>query len=150
MTVFMVRAGKLSLDDLKTQLRDADLRATAPRLAVLRCLHEAETPVSHAELADKLAPEGWDRATVYRNLNDLTDAGLARKRDLGDHVWRFELLRESDTHGDAHPHFVCDECGEVSCLPEGSVEIKTTRNTPVRLKERVHEIQLKGRCERCN
>lgn len=147
----MVRAGKPSLDDLKSRLRDSDLRATAPRLAVLRFLYEAPTPVSHAELADKLAPEGWDRATVYRNLNDLTDAGIARKTDLGDHVWRFELLQESGgTHADAHPHFVCDECGEVSCLPEGSVEIRAIRNGPSKLKERVSEIQLKGRCERCH
>jgi Fur family ferric uptake transcriptional regulator len=147
----MARAGKPSLDDLKTRLRDADLRATAPRLAVLRFLYEAPTPVSHAEIADKLAPEGWDRATVYRNLNDLTEAGIARKTDLGDHVWRFELLGDAHgAHADAHPHFVCDECGEVSCLPEGSVEIKSTRGGPLRLKERVHEIQLKGRCERCN
>jgi Fur family ferric uptake transcriptional regulator len=145
----MVRAGKPTMDELKATLRERDLRATAPRLAVLRCLHDATTPVSHAELADKLAPEGWDRATVYRNLNDLSEAGLARRTDVGDHVWRFELLREKDVHGDAHPHFVCDECGEVACLPEGSVEIKSTRGGPLRLKERVHEIQLKGRCERC-
>jgi Fur family ferric uptake transcriptional regulator len=145
----MVRPAKPTMDELKDLLRSHDLRATAPRLAVLRCLHEASTPASHAEIAEKLAPEGWDRATVYRNLNDLSDASIARRTDVGDHVWRFELVREGAEHGDAHPHFVCDECGVVACLPEGSVEIKATRGGPVRLKERVHEIQLKGRCERC-
>ncbi|MDP3276073.1 MAG: transcriptional repressor [Deltaproteobacteria bacterium] len=145
----MVRLSRPTLDDLKTQLRASNLRATAPRIAVLRCLHEATTPVSHAELAEKLAPDGWDRATVYRNLTDLTDSGMARRSDHGDHVWRFELQNEAEAHSDGHPHFVCDECGDVSCLPEGSVEIRSQKGAPARLKERVATIQLKGRCERC-
>jgi Fur family ferric uptake transcriptional regulator len=59
-------------------LRSAGLRSTTARIAVLQRLRNAKTPLSHAELADELTPLGLDKATVFRNLTDLTDAGLQR------------------------------------------------------------------------
>mgnify|MGYP000922528440 CR=1 FL=1 len=66
------------------------------------------------------------------------------------------LLVYVDHHDDgaahvdkAHPHFVCDECGDVQCLPEEIVELHATRSTPKSLRGREVEIQLKGRCDRC-
>ena len=102
------------------------LRSTAPRIAVLRRLLVATTPVSHGELVDTLAEEGMDRTTVYRNLVDLTEAGLVQRTDLGDHVWRFELKR-GDGESVRHPHFTCTDCGAVSCLPEVTVSVKPAR-----------------------
>ena len=84
------RAGQ-SAEQLREQIRATGLRATSPRIAVLQSLGRSRTPVSHAELAAELAPKGWDRATIYRNLIDLTNAGLVRRTDMGDHLWRFEL-----------------------------------------------------------
>jgi len=59
----------------------------------------AEGPMSHADVAGELASHGLDRATVYRNLMDLADAGLVSRADHGDHVWRFSLLREKRRRG---------------------------------------------------
>ena len=73
-------------------LRGAGLRKTAPRLAVLEVLERARRPLSHAEVAESLAAEGLDRATVYRNLVALSEAGLVRRSDHGDHVWGFERV----------------------------------------------------------
>ncbi len=139
-----------SLDELRERIRTSGLRVTAPRVAVLQRLLTATAPVSHGELAEALAPH-WDRATIYRNLTDLTDAGLLRRTDLGDHVWRFELRADdARSHEEkTHPHFVCDECGDVQCLPDEMVEIHTARGAPKALKGRDVEIQLKGRCDRC-
>ena len=90
------------------------LRVTAPRVAVLQRLLQATSPVSHGELAETLAPQ-WDRATIYRNLIDLTESGVLRRTDVGDHVWRFEVRADdASSHEDRkHPHFVCGECGDV-------------------------------------
>lgn len=138
----------------KEQLRAAGLRSTGPRIAVLRELEVARGPVSHAELADKLASEGFDRATVYRNLIDLAEAGIAIRSDHGDHIWRFELraAAQSGAHSkDAvHPHFVCTECGTVSCLPETAVRIGTGNRIPRSLAERRVEVQVKGTCDTCS
>jgi len=81
---------------------------------------------------------------------DLTEAGLLRRTDVGDHVWRFELLREGEAHEpSAHPHFVCVLCGEVACLPEDVVELRPARGLPRSLKKKGFEIQVRGVCDRC-
>jgi Fur family ferric uptake transcriptional regulator len=144
------RTPPASLDELRKRIRSAGLRATAPRLAVLRGLLHANTPRSHADLVEQLGPEGWDRATIYRNLTDLTEAAIVRRTDLGDHVWRFELRREDREHSGAeHPHFLCNECGDVVCLPGDAVEIKPARGIPHALRSKAVEIQVRGRCDRC-
>jgi Fur family ferric uptake transcriptional regulator len=144
---------------LRQALREAGLRATAPRLAVLRSLNGATGPVSHGEVAADLAAEGWDRATVYRNLMALTSAGLLRRTNLGDHTWRFELKRGEPGHDHAgkqpedtsvHPHFLCDACGDVVCLLGSAVQVVAARGTPKAIQRRRYEVQIKGRCDNCD
>ena len=143
-------AAGASLEDVRTILRNKSLRATTSRVAVLRRLLQLATPVSHSELADALAHEAWDRATIYRNLTDLTEAGLVRRTDLGDHVWRFEIVREGGTEKDgAHPHFVCEDCGVVQCLPNRAVQVHVARSAPRALRRREVHIQFRGVCDRC-
>lgn len=91
-----------------------------------------------------LAEGGWDRATLYRNLVDMTEAGLLRRVDHGDHVWRFELV-ESE-HDGSHPHFLCTACGEILCLPE--IEVPTS-GLPRSIAGGEVVIQLRGLCDDC-
>lgn len=116
-----------SIDALKSLVRAAGLRCTEARLAVLACLRAATGPLTHAEVADTLDHRGFDRATIFRNLTELTEAKLVTRVDLGDHVWRFEAKRHGGAdghgHGGDHPHFVCMSCGEVSCLDDVDVAI---------------------------
>jgi Fur family transcriptional regulator, ferric uptake regulator len=136
--------------ELKTLLRDAGLRATAARAAVFDCLLSAGGPLSHAEVCDRLSEAGFDRATVYRNLADLTEAGLVRRTDLGDHLWRFELTtRVEHPIEQVHPHFVCTACGNVACLPEGAVTIHPVRGAPRAFKSGTVEVQVRGTCNGC-
>src|SRR3569623_1671433 len=107
-----------SLDELRSAVRAVGLRATPSRLAVLELLRSSDTPMSHGDVADRLATQAWDRATIYRNLTDLAEAGLVRRTDVGDHVWRFEAVKDAHEPG-AHPHFVCTECGAVEVLRGG-------------------------------
>jgi Fur family ferric uptake transcriptional regulator len=113
-------------------------------------LGEATGPVSHGDLVETLMSAGFDRATLYRNLMDLTEAGLVTRSDLGDHVWRFELRSSGNDHAVEHPHFVCVECGSVSCLPGVNVRVRTTPEAPRSLTRRGFEVQLKGRCDACD
>jgi len=136
--------------ELRDVLRNAGLRSTGPRIAVLRWLEHAGTPVSHSELFEALSQEGFDRATLYRNLVDLADAGIVRRTDLGDHVWRYEVRSSEDGHVIEHPHFVCTDCGEVACLPGVAVKIVSSGNeTPRSVRSRKVAVQLSGRCNQC-
>ncbi len=132
---------------LRETLSKAKLRTTAARIAVLRKLESAATPLTHAEVAEELVPLGFDKATVFRNLVDLVDAGLAWRTELGDHVWRFELQDPSHPDRGDHPHFVCVDCGSVTCLHD--VTIPGTARTGWEQAGRVTEILLKGHCKSC-
>ena len=134
-------------EPLTTALRDAGLRATAPRVAVLNLLRRAPMPLSHPDVVDALRREAWDRATLYRNLADLVRVGLARRTDLGDRVWRFEATGAGDPH--SHPHFVCRTCGDVVCLDTVDVTVRGGGKAPAAVRRQDFEVQLRGDCDRC-
>jgi Fur family ferric uptake transcriptional regulator len=136
--------------ELRATIRATGLRSTATRMAVLHSLQQANSPVSHADLTKELAAQGFDRATIYRTLRDLTEVGVLSRRDVGDHVWRFKLTCEG-TRGQQseHPHFVCTACGAVSCLP--GVQVRLSR-APGVLRARTTKnivVRLQGLCDRC-
>ncbi len=124
-------------------LRGASLRATSPRLAVLAILESASAPLSHAEVHEQL-PGKADRATTWRNLTSLADAGLLLRRDHGDHVWRYELKR-----AEQHAHFHCTRCGTTSCLPRGAVQFEGAAELPRSVASGQIEIELHGLCDSC-
>ncbi|MCE9605378.1 MAG: transcriptional repressor [Planctomycetia bacterium] len=135
--------------ELKALLRTSGLRSTSARLAVMQQLRAARTPLSHAELAKELVPTGLDRATVYRNLMDLAESGLVARAELGDHVWRYELRRDGHDHSSEHPHFVCIDCGKVSCLTDVHVDITPTPGSKKSSIGSLTEVLLKGHCGKC-
>jgi Fur family ferric uptake transcriptional regulator len=135
-----------SVAEIRKLLSDAGLRTTSARLAVIRRLRTAKSPLSHAEVAEDLVPLGFDKATVFRNLTDLVDAGLVTRTELGDHVWRFELRRTAH-HDEQHPHFVCVDCGSVTCLHD--VDMPRTAQKSWAKIGKVTEILLKGHCNTC-
>lgn len=131
-------------EDLKDLLVSRSIRVTEQRMAILRELAKLRIPTSHPELTERLAGTGLDRATVYRNLLSLTEAGILVKTQLGDNVWRFELPQNTARAHGTHPHFICSDCGSVACLPPSSVALhgEAARN-------QVAEVQLRGRCTGC-
>jgi len=130
------------------QLQRAGLRATGPRLAVLSLLYAIGRPLSHLDVTTALAGRGFDRATLYRNLMDLTRVGLARRTELGDRVWRFQAVDAAHAAG-THPHFVCTTCGEVQCLPPRAVAVRGGGNGPEALRRGDVEVQVRGICDGC-
>jgi Fur family ferric uptake transcriptional regulator len=144
-----MKSGKGDRELTREVLRSAGLRVTSSRLAVLAALRAAEMPLSHADVAAKVAHLGLDRTTVYRNLVDLAEAGILRRTDVG-HTFRFELSGGDERHEvEAHPHFVCTDCGKVACLPSGTVAVKPMRGAPGALRRGNLEIQLRGQCDAC-
>lgn len=133
-------------EEIRTALRTRGLRATPSRIAVIELLRAEAAPMSHGDVADRLAAQPWDRATIYRNLTDLAGAGLARRTDVGDHVWRFEAV--TNEHDAAHPHFVCTECGTVECMPETELAVRRAK-APRAVRNRQVEVHVRGLCDAC-
>lgn len=136
------------VDEIRKTLRECGFRATPARIAVFQQLKSATSPLTHAELSDTLVPLGFDKATVFRNLTDLTEAGLVSRTELGDHVWRFEILTAAEAEGEKHPHFVCTSCGDVSCL--GPMKFTANSREKASMIGRINEILIKGLCSECN
>lgn len=135
------------LEKARQDIRGAGFRATPARIATLLELRAAKTPMTHAELAERLAAGGFDKATAFRNLNDLTNGGLLRRTELGDHVWRFEAIDENDHHKQGHPHFVCVDCGSVTCMDD--VQLTPGSRKQSDTVGEITEILLRGHCKDC-
>lgn len=130
--------------DLRKLLVERGLRATLPRIVILRELASLDHPIGHPELSDRLSSVTLDRATVYRNLIALTDAGILARTDLGDHVARFQLVRAGGTTHGQHPHLLCNDCGGMECLPGARLALRGAS-----AGVSVDEIQVRGRCHAC-
>jgi len=133
--------------DAKQHIRAAGLRATPARIATLVLLRETTAPMTHAEVAQQISNTGFDKATAFRNLNDLSDVGLLRKTELGDHVWRFEAIDPAHDGEGGHPHFLCVDCGSVTCLDDVQLTAGSRRQSEN--VGQVTEILLRGHCNAC-
>ena len=101
--------GHISSEDARA-LRDAGLRVTGPRLAVLGALREHPHATVDAIAAAARARSGSvSTQTVYDALRALAAAGLARRIEPAGSPARFEARV-----GDNHHHLVCRVCGAVA------------------------------------
>lgn len=137
-----------SVAQLQALLREAGLRSTAPRIAVLKSLLSAQRPLSHNELSELLEKEGHDKTTIFRNLTDMTEVGLVSRIDVGDHTWRFETRNIDNQEDSNHAHFVCTDCGDVDCLSDLDLTVSSKKKGKAKVGK-VSEILLKGHCDDC-
>jgi Fe2+ or Zn2+ uptake regulation protein len=89
-------------------LRDAGLKATPQRIAILRALDGDETHPTAQELFERLQGEfpTLSVATVYNTLSALTRMSRCVPLELGGPL-RF------DPNVTAHDHAVCERCGRI-------------------------------------
>lgn len=82
--------------------------------------------------------------TVYRNLNQLADAGRLKKIPLADGSCRFDKTKE------AHSHIVCELCGAVADVQLPSFQaLEQTIETQTDFTLRSYDVVLRGVCKRC-
>jgi Fur family ferric uptake transcriptional regulator len=134
--------------EARALLKNKGMRATAQRLAVLVTLYEHRTPMTHEEVMASLAKGLYDKASIWRVLSDLAGVGIARRMDLGDRVWRYELNDSRRAAMDDHPHFLCEVCSEVTCLPPLEVRAKGG-GLPDELTDADFQIRITGTCGTC-
>jgi Fur family ferric uptake transcriptional regulator len=95
--------------EYERMLRDAQLRVTRPRVAVLRALYEhphASTETVIGAVRENLGEVSHQ--AVYDVLRALTTAGLVRRIEPQGSVARYETRV-----GDNHHHLVCRSCGAI-------------------------------------
>lgn len=142
----MLRMERLTRDETRKRIHEAGLRATAPRVAVLRLLSATDRPLSHSDVVKAIGSHDWNQATLYRNLVKLVEVELARIASTVGGVARYEARRKGDSPH-RHPHFSCRTCGSVECLPQAKLSGRVDRRWNQSLK--TSELQLIGECPDC-
>ena len=130
----------------KQIIRNAGIKSTINRIAVLDCMTKENRPLSHSELVATLGDNSGDQATIYRNLLTFVRVGILRIASQANGITYYELNtnEKSDQH---HSHFVCQDCGIVSCLP--NIEIAKPVEEKWREAIRNAEVQFVGKCPEC-
>ncbi|MCL1869904.1 MAG: transcriptional repressor [Promicromonosporaceae bacterium] len=136
----------LSQDDVAAMLRQASLRVTKPRLAVVGAvdrLPHADTESVIAAVREGL-PDVSHQA-VYDSLHALSDRGILRRIQPAGSVARYETRV-----GDNHHHLVCRSCGavvDVDCAVGETVCLMPSDDHGFRIDEA--EVVYWGLCPRC-
>lgn len=108
------------IEHTETVLKDAGLRASAGRSAVVDVLGGQSCLVTAQDIADRLRAEGrpGSTATVYRALETLHELGLVRRFDSVDGTARYE---PADPSGEHHHHLVLED-GTVEPFEDAELE----------------------------
>ena len=117
-------------------LRARGLRISTTRRLVVDALFAADEPVTAEELARRA---GADVGSVYRNLEALEAAGIARHVHLGHAAGRYVLSGRHDGG-----YAACERCGKH--VPLDDLEaLRARRPRPLRLRVRLRALPARGR-----
>lgn len=130
-----------------TRLRDAGERVTRQRLLVAGALAESGRRMSAQDLYERLrgVEVGIGRATVFRALEALVAAGLARRLEQDGHVYGYVACAPGHHH-----HVACDRCGAVEEIDEAFIAPVTDRlSSELGFEVDDARLDFYGRCARC-
>ena len=123
-------------------------RYTTPQRDLVRFIFSSHNHFEAEQLASDVHQAGLSvsRATVYRTLTKLVDAGLLRRLQLGPRV-----VFEHDYGYPQHEHLYCQHCGKV--IEFQSPEIESVYQEYCREHEFQpvsHTLVVRGTCSACN
>jgi Fur family transcriptional regulator, ferric uptake regulator len=134
--------------DISNALRQSGLKATFPRLRILRLFHERATKhLSAEEIYRFLIDEKIDigLATVYRVLMQFVETGIVIRRHFESGAAVFEL-----NEGGHHDHLICSACGKVEEFVDRDIERRQEEIAKERgFALREHSLSLYGVCGDC-
>src|SRR5256885_4411828 len=103
--------GSKLLENSRPHVAEHTLPATQQRLGVAGAVFFAAEHLSAEEVGGRVAKRvAVGTATIYRTLDLLVRAGLAKEHDFGEGFKRYEPLAA----GQAHEHCICSSCGQVT------------------------------------
>ena len=122
------------------------IRKTKTVESLIDFFNKSKDPISIPELVDEFNGT-IDKSTVYRILERLEDSNILHSFVDGEGLKRYATFNNDDPHSKEekmHPHFVCNDCGNSSCLPI-KISIPPVSNYIIESAEHL----LTGRCKDC-
>ena len=136
-----------ALPDLD-RLRPAGTKRSSKREQIVNVFLRQEGHLSADDLVDLIKRQDHriSRATVYRTLQWMVDAGIARKVDFGEGRFRFE-------HSYRHPrhfHLICKTCNRSYEFLSSDIESLVEEIANARgFQARQSVVQIYGTCDSC-
>jgi Fur family ferric uptake transcriptional regulator len=131
------------------RLRPAGTKRSSKRDLIVNAFLKQEGHLSADDLVDLIKREDHriSRATVYRTLQWMEEAGIARKVDFGEGRFRFE-------HSYRHPrhfHLICKTCNRSYEFLSSDIEALVEEVAAARgFTARQSVVQVYGTCESCS
>ena len=133
---------------LRDMFRAMGLNFAPQRMAIFNILSVTDRHLTVDDIYKKASVEFpmLSPATVYRNMEQLVEAGLLTHLDLGGPSMRY------DTNLEEHHHFVCDKCGKVTdvYLKEFDYEVDPEKSSLDNVRVDSQRLYLHGICEECD
>jgi Fur family ferric uptake transcriptional regulator len=137
-----------SATEFVERLRPAGGRRSGKRDFIVTVFLRQEGHISADELVDLIRQEDAriSRATIYRTLEWMVEAGIARRVDFGEGRFRFE-------HSYRHPrhfHLICKTCNQALEFLSSDIEALIEEVASARRFEPSQSVlQIYGTCENC-
>lgn len=137
-----------NLTELVTLCRENGLRRTKALEVLLDTLLKADRPMTLASLekSRQLATQ-CDKATIYRLLHRLADAGIVRRLGLHERAAYFVLVLP----GQHRDYLICTDCGTIAPInapcPVHELEDEIRQETGY--QNLYHELEFFGTCPQC-
>ena len=128
---------------LLTTLEDLGLRKTSARYAVTSRIENGSDAFTAEELCRQLPEVG--RATVYRTIRHLVDAGALCKLPILDGAPMYSIARVEHHH-----HTICSKCGAVGEFRHSTVE-RVMRSLAKEIDGQItgHKMEIFITCNSC-
>ena len=126
-------------------LKNFNLKSTKNRTLILSIFNTTTLPLCAEEIYTKLDKK-INIATIYRNLNLLSDKGILTRIIFEDGKMYYKLNNEKHIH-----KLICDICQETTIIKNCPMELiskNITKDTGYQITS--HNLELKGICPKCN
>ena len=136
------------LDAAQRTLRQRGLRLTSQRRELLRAASQLPGHFSAEEVLEHLrrSRSAVSRATVYRCLATLAEAGVLREAIFGEGHAHYELALAEP----GHAHLICVECGAIREFQSPAMERSLARGCAQHgFAEKERRVEITGLCASC-
>jgi Fur family ferric uptake transcriptional regulator len=129
-------------------LKRNQLSVTGSRKKILELFLASKGALAHGDI-EKRTGEKFDRVTVYRTLQVFLEKGIIHNIPTADNSVRYALCHSNCSEGhhhDNHVHFVCNICGNTTCLSD--VTIPSVK-LPSGFRPEDYQMVVNGICKDC-
>lgn len=129
-------------------LRRHDMFYTKERALILEAVYNTDDHFSADELVFQMQQQGLkvSRATLYRALGHMNDAGILNQADFGHGHTHYEPPRMDEPH----EHIACEKCGKISEVIIPDLEkILHKAAQKAGFSSVQHHLRMTGICKKC-